>query len=96
MPYIDGDPRDFIKAGERSELCSAFHSELSIITRAANEGLKLSDGETYIYVSVFPCPMCAMQVAYSGVRRCYFSSGHASLRGEDVLKSQNVEIILVK
>lgn len=96
MPYIDGDPRDFIKAGERSELCSAFHSESSIITKAANEGLKLSDGETYIYVSVFPCPMCAMQIAYSGVRRCYFGSGHASLRGEDVLKSQSVEIILVK
>lgn len=95
-PYMNGDPRDFIKAGERSEFTSALHSEQMIIAKAAHDGIKLSEGKISIYVTVFPCPMCAIAIAYSGIKKCYFGSGHASLKGEDILRMHGVEIILVK
>lgn len=95
-PYMDGDPRDFIKAGEKSEFTSALHSEQMIIAKAAHDGIKLSEEEISIYVTVFPCPMCAIAIAYSGIKKCYFGSGHASLKGEEILRMRGVEIILVK
>jgi dCMP deaminase len=93
MPYIFGDPRDFVKAGERSELSTALHGEQSLIARAACEGISLKG--TSIYVTTFPCPVCAKLIAYSGISKLFFASGHANLDGESVLRSQGVEIIQV-
>ncbi len=92
--YMVGDPRDFVKAGECSELCSAIHSEQDVIAWAAREGTSLF--RTHIYVNVFPCPICAKLIAASGISRLYFAEGHASLDGEAVLKEAGVEIVLVK
>jgi dCMP deaminase len=93
-PYLDGDPRDFIKAGERTDLATAKHAERGIIYEAAKRGIKLEGSS--IYLTVFPCNICAEAIAYSGIKRCYFSSGWANLNGEEVLKANGVEIILVK
>lgn len=92
--YVEGDPRDFVKAGTSPEVSTALHCEQEIITTAAREGISLKGCE--LYVTVFPCPMCAKQIAYSGIRKCYFASGHASLQGERLLKSQGVELIYVQ
>ena len=93
MPYIDGDPRDVIKAGEKSEISTAMHAEQSIISMAAKKGLSL-DGAS-IYVTAFPCPICAKLIAYSGIIRCCYSSGHASIDGERILKANGVELVKV-
>jgi len=93
-PYINGDPRDFIKAGTMSHLCSAVHSEQSVIAEAAKNGVKIEGAD--IYVSVFPCPMCARLIALSGIERCFFGKGHASLDGAGVLKQFGVELIWVR
>lgn len=92
-PYAQGDPRDYIQAGQRSELSTALHGEQVIILRAAREGVSLKDAS--IYVTVFPCPVCAKLIAYSGISKCYFGSGHANLDGESIMRSQGVEIIQV-
>lgn len=92
-PYIYGDPRDYIEAGKMSELCSAIHAEQKIIAEAAKLGISLKG--TCIYTTVFPCPVCAKLIAYSGIKRCYFVSGHASLDGQKVLEERGVEIIKV-
>lgn len=93
-PYIIGDPRDFIKAGEKTEIRSSLHAEPGIITQATREGVSLKDA--HLYVTVFPCPACANLIAFSGISKLFFLTGHASLDGETVLKSQNIKIILVK
>lgn len=93
-PYEVGDPRDFIKAGQNSELASALHCEQAAIAWAANEGISLKG--TSLYVTVFPCPVCAKLVAFSGISKLYYLSGHASLDGVETLKNREVEIILVK
>lgn len=93
LPYIDGDPRDFIPAGTNSELSTALHCEQLIISTAARDGISLK-GCT-IHLTVFPCPACAKIIAYSGFRRCCFGGGHASLDGERVLRNAGVELVYV-
>jgi len=92
--YALGDPRDFIEVGKNSELSSALHAEQALIAEAARRGVSLE--RTSIYVTVFPCPVCAKMIAYSGIRKVFFSSGHASFDGETILKAKGVELIFVK
>jgi dCMP deaminase len=94
MPYIDGDPRDSIPAGKLSELSTALHAEAAIIAEAAKRGIALEGAS--LYTTVFPCPACAKLVAYSGIKKLFFASGHASLDGERVMKVNGVELIWVK
>ena len=54
--------RDNLKPGEKTaELCSAVHSEASCIAVAAKQGISLLGAS--IYVTVFPCGMCAKLIA---------------------------------
>lgn len=93
-PYMNGDPRDFIKAGTNSEFASAIHGEQMAIAEAARRGISLEGSD--IYLTVFPCPACAKLIAYSGIKRVFFASGHASLDGEKVLKANKIELVFVK
>ena len=93
MPYIFGDPRDFIEAGKLSHFASSLHSEKMALIEALRMGI--SSVGMDVYVSVFPCPDCAKFIAYSGIKRCFFGSGHASLDGEETLKAKDVELIYV-
>lgn len=93
MPYIFGNPRDFIQAGKLSEYSDVLHSEKASCLKAWKQGV-LPDGAD-LYVTVFPCPDCSKFIAYSGIKRVFFASGHASLDGLAVLKSQGVELIYV-
>jgi len=94
MPYIEGDPRSFFKKGLHVELTLDMHAEARLISEAAMRGTSIKGAD--LFITTFPCPPCAKLVAYSGIKRCYFSSGYAMLDGERTLHSQEVEIILVK
>ncbi len=93
MPYINGDPRSDFSKGVNLELSTALHCEASLIAGAAKNGTSL-DGSS-MYVTTFPCPPCAKLIAYSGVKKLYYSGGYGVLDGESILKSQGVEIIFV-
>jgi len=93
-PYVVGDIRDFIKAGEHSDISSALHSEKAIVSLAAKKGVALEGAD--LYVSTFPCSDCAAVVAFSGIKRCFFGGGHASFNGENILKLFKVEMIYVE
>jgi len=93
MPYIFGDPRDFIEAGKLSHFASSLHGEMMALIEALRKGMSTVGMD--VYVSVFPCPGCAKVIAYSGIKRCFFGSGHASLDGEKILKAKGVELIYV-
>lgn len=93
-PYVDGDPRNCFKQGIGVEFSTSFHAEARLITEAAKQGISLKDCE--LYCSDFPCPPCAKMVAYSGIKKLYYSRGYGALNGQEVLKSQEVEIIWVE
>lgn len=93
-PYAFGDARDFIKPGTLSHISSALHAEQDIIAYAARNGLSLSGAD--LYVTTFPCAICAKLIAWSGFKRLLFKEGHATFDGEQVLLAKNIEIIRVK
>jgi len=92
---VFGDPRGNFKRGVHLEASTVLHSEAAIIAWAARSN-DISLLEADIYVTTFPCPPCAKLIAYSGIRRLFYADGYAVLDGEDILKSQGVEIIQVK
>ena len=65
---IGGCERDIegIKSGERLELCVCLHAEQNALLQAARHGTTV-EGAT-IYVTVFPCPICARMIANSGIK----------------------------
>ncbi len=91
---IFGDPRSNYDYGIAFELSKFVHAEAGMISRAAKEGISL-DGAS-MYVTTFPCPMCAKYIATSGVKKVYYSEGYSLLDAEDILKLNNIEIIQVK
>jgi dCMP deaminase len=91
--YVDGDPRGNFKKGLAFELSTALHAEAGLIAEAARRGLSTTGCD--LYATTFPCPPCAKLVAYSGIKRLYYSEGYAVLDGESIMRSQGVEIIRV-
>ncbi|NMA29684.1 MAG: hypothetical protein GX943_01315 [Candidatus Pacebacteria bacterium] len=92
--YFSGDPRSFFSSGEMIELSNSIHAEALAIARAASQGIALAGAD--LFVTTFPCPICAKQVAAAGIKRLYYNEGYAVLDGWQVLKSAGIEIIRVK
>lgn len=92
--YISGDPRSIFSSGEAIELTSSIHAEALAIARAASQGVALAGAD--LFVTTFPCPICAKQVAAAGIKRLYYSQGYAVLDGWQVLINAGVEIIQVE
>lgn len=92
-PYILGDVRDFVRAGTHGNITDALHAEQILIGTAARLGVSLKDMN--LYVNIFPCPSCANLISLSGISKLFFSSGHASLYGEEVIKKAGIEIVRV-
>jgi dCMP deaminase len=93
-PYDEGDPRSNFTGGKHFESSLAIHAEAQLVAQAAKEGISLKGAD--VYCDTFPCPPCAKQLAYSGIKRVYYRNGYSVLDGERILKSQGVEIVLVK
>lgn len=93
-PYENGDPRDNFSKGIGVEFSTSIHSEARLVAEAARKGICL-DGVS-LYTTVFPCPPCAKQIAFSGVKKLYYAGGYAVLDQDILLKEKGVEIIYVE
>ena len=89
-----GDPRSNFDAGQNIELVKTIHAEANAIAEAAKQGIALAGCS--MYVTTFPCPVCAKSLAVAGINKLYYKKGYSLLDAEDVLKAFGVEIILVK
>lgn len=94
QPYAEGDPRAHFHKGDHIELTTAIHAEAKLIAEAAARGTALAVAE--LYVTDFPCPVCAKSIAFAGIKKVFFQKGYAMLDGERVLQSAGVEIIQIK
>lgn len=93
MPNVNGDPRSCFHKGVHLELSTAIHAESAAISEAARKGISLEGAS--IYVTNFPCPPCAKAIAYSGIKKLYYTIGYGVLDGESILKQKGVKIIFV-
>ena len=93
-PYADGDPRNTLHKGVGVELSTSIHAEARLIAEAAGRGESLA--ECSMYTNAFPCPPCAKQIAFAGIKKLYYQDGYSLLDQERVLRSKGVEIIHVE
>ena len=93
-PYADGDPRNTLHKGIGTDIATAIHSEAKLIAEAARKGLSLEGAS--LYVTIFPCSLCAKQVAFSGIKKIYYGGGYQMLDQETILRSKGIEIIFVE
>lgn len=92
--YIEGDPRSGFNAGPQiADIVTSQHGEASIISEAAKRGIS-TEGMS-MYVTTFPCPMCAMLISKSGIKKVYYRDGYSLLDAEKILKQAGVELIKV-
>lgn len=89
-----GDPRSNFDAGEQIELASTIHAESFAIAQAAKEGIALEGAS--MYVTTYPCPVCAKSIAMSGIKKLYYRDGYSLFDAEKILNAFDVEIIQVK
>ena len=92
-PYSDGDPRNNFSKGIGTDIATAIHSEAKLIAEAARRGISLEGSS--LYANIFPCSLCAKQIAFSGVKKIYYSGGYQMLDQDKVLKNKGIEIIYV-
>mgnify|MGYP000987929979 CR=1 FL=1 len=92
--YKNSDPRISFTSGVGADFSSSIHAEANLIALAAKKGISLNEAE--MFVTTFPCPVCAKQIAISGIKKLYYAKGYAVLDGLEILQSHGVEVILVK
>jgi dCMP deaminase len=93
QPYIMGDPRANLEAGEHTEISTSCHSEMSVVAKAARSGIRI-DGSSII-VTTFPCPTCAMLIAEAGIKQVFFIDGYSSVNSLDIFKKYEIEIFQI-
>lgn len=93
-PYADGDPRNTLHKGVGTDIATAIHSEARLIAEAARQGISLEGAS--LYVTVFPCSLCAKQVAFSGIKKIYYGGGYQMIDQDKILKGKGIEIIYVE
>jgi len=94
QPYADGDPRNASKKGQDLDKFTSIHAEAALIAEAARTGVSIQDSE--IYVTDFPCPVCAKQIAMSGIKKLYFTRGYDALDGQRVLHHAGIDMIKIE
>ena len=92
-PWIEGDPRNIYKQGLAIEVALFTHAEAALVAKAAKEGISLEGGT--IYVTTFPCPVCARLIARSGIKNLYYGEGYGVLDGARILDDYGVHITRV-
>lgn len=90
----EGDPRANFHKGEYLKVSTAVHAEALLIAEAAKQGISLSGAD--LLVTTFPCPVCAKQIAYSGIKKLYFIDGYSVLDGERILLDNQIKIEKIK
>ncbi len=92
-PYLRGAVRDFIQPGVQPELVDTIHAEQDLISQAARRGTALEGAS--LYITHFPCPVCAKLIVGSGIRQCFFAEGWSTLASAPLLKAAQIEVAKV-
>lgn len=88
-----GDPRSNFDFGQNIEMQKNIHAEAALIAKAARLGVSLEGSD--LYVTTFPCPVCAKLVAEAGFSRVFYKTGYSLLDAEDIFRAKKIEIIQV-
>lgn len=92
--YMIGDARSSFGRGHKPELVTAIHAEQMIFVKAIAKRLNLSG--LSMYVSTYPCPYCANQIALSGIKKLYFTDGYSVMdQGRKLFETFGIETVWI-
>jgi dCMP deaminase len=89
----DGDPRASFHKKDHFEYSTAQHAEASLVAQAARDGVSLAGAD--LFVTTFPCPVCAKLVSQTGIKKLYYQEGYSLVHGADVLQAAGIELVRV-
>ncbi len=89
---LDGCMRekDNIKSGTMQEHCKAIHAEQRAITKAAKEGISISDST--LYVTTYPCSICARMLIDLGVKEIVYDGDYFDKVSHDLIEESDIPI----
>lgn len=79
-----------IPSGERQERCYAVHSEVNAILQAARHGI--STLGTTLYVSTFPCSICARILINAGIVRIVYTDEYTDPFAKELLERAEIKM----
>ena len=79
-----------IESGTRHELCYAIHAEQNAIIQAAKMGVSI-EGAT-IYVTHFPCVICAKMIINSGIKRIVYRNSYPDDFSQRLLDETDISV----
>ena len=77
-----------IKAGEKREICRYICAEQIAVSEAAKKGISLDNSE--IYVTYFPCSLCAKILVNAGVKKIIYLRDYPDDIAKDFLDEANI------
>ena len=91
---INGDPRSNLDAGQGPGVYTSIHAEACVLAHAARKGIAVEGAD--MYVTTFPCPVCARSVVEAGIVRIFYQKGYSLLDAEEILRNAGISIMLVR
>lgn len=79
-----------IASGKEVELCRGVHAEQNAIVQAALGGISLEGAE--LYVTLFPCVICAKMLINAGVKRICYQEGYPDELSAQLLAEAEIEL----
>lgn len=94
LPNIFGDARAPLTPGEIPDWVTAIHAEQMILVLCLRNHVDISS--LSLYVTTYPCTVCAKLIGPSGIRKVYYSEGYSKMdEPGEVLKEYGVQVIHV-
>lgn len=80
-----------IPSGTRQEMCRAVHAEQSVLMYCSRFGIS-AEGAT-MYVTTFPCSICAKLIIEARIRRVVYTEGYPDDLSMQLFKESKVELV---
>lgn len=80
--------------GQRLEVCNVIHAEANLLAQATQKGVNLK-GAT-VFLTSFPCSICAKLLACSGIKRLVFAGDYSNDEGLWYFENKKIKVFRVK
>lgn len=78
--------------GKDPHIVCAIHAEASVVAQAARKGIALNACE--LYVTTFPCLICARSLVKVGIKKLYYMADYADgNKARSLLETNGLELI---
>ena len=82
-----------IKPGEKREVCRYICAEQSVVSDAARLGISLDN--TTIYVTYFPCSICAKILVNAGIKKIVYFRDYPDKISKEFLDEANIPYVKI-